>query len=64
MTDDYPFDTAITTSEEFEAALGRLLGAATQNGIDPRGSWVYRDGDSGRDWEALIVELDRQGRSD
>ncbi|MDZ7701402.1 MAG: hypothetical protein U5J98_04665 [Halobacteriales archaeon] len=49
----------IRTAEEFEAAMGDLLAAATKNDIDPRGSWVYRNGHVELDdWEVMVYELD------
>lgn len=55
MTQDTRADD-VTTAEEFETALGDLLRAAADSGIDPRGSWVYR-GDAD-DWEVMVYELD------
>lgn len=49
----------ITTAAEFEAALGRLLTAAVAHGVDPRGSWVYRNGDGAPDWETMVHELEK-----
>ncbi len=58
MTDFSGID-EISTTEEFERALGELLKAGTRNGIEPRGSWVYRDADgSSLSWEVLITELE------
>lgn len=64
MTRDHPFDETVTTAEEFETALGHLLVAAARNGVDPRGSWVYRGSDTRPDWEAMIFELDMEEMSD
>lgn len=48
----------ITTKAEFQTALGALLTTARQNDINPRGSWVYRNGDVlGDNWEVEIYEL-------
>jgi hypothetical protein len=60
MTDqhsDDSFDEAITTEKEFEAMLSKLLIAAIENGIDPEGSWVCRNGASTTDIEVMITEL-------
>ena len=59
MTRDIPVDGDITTKAEFETALENLLGSATNNDIDPRGSWVYRDGDGVHDWEVMVIELEK-----
>lgn len=49
---------SITTAAEFQSALGELLTAARQNGVNPRGSWVYDDGDESlTNWEVEIYEL-------
>lgn len=60
MTRDPPVDGEITTAQEFDAALETLLSAADRNGIDPRGSWEYRNGDDADDLEVLIVELETE----
>jgi len=57
MTRDHPFDGDVTTEEEFDAALEQLLSAARENGVDPQGSWVYRNGRNAPDWEVMVVEL-------
>jgi len=58
MSDDLSHDT-ITTAAEFESALGSLLAAAARNDVDPRGSWVYYNGnDSLRNWEIMVYELE------
>lgn len=54
---DVPIDGEVTTDEEFRASLGQLLLQAIGNGIDPAGSWVYRDGGSRPDWEVMFLEL-------
>lgn len=64
MSQDSPFDGRIKTAEAFEAALGQLLESATENGIDPEGSWEYRVENPGRDWEILVIELEKQVGSD
>lgn len=57
MSDDSATDT-ITTEAEFKTALGELLTAARQRDIDPRGSWVYRNGEESlTDWEVVVYEL-------
>lgn len=52
-----PIDADPTTAAEFESLLGQLLAAAVANGVDPRGSWVYRDDDTTTDWELMVREL-------
>lgn len=57
MSDDSRTD-AVTTAADFRTALGDLLTAARRNDVDPRGSWVYRNGDESlTDWEVEICEL-------
>lgn len=57
MSDDSGTD-PITTTAEFQTALGELLTAARQNDVDPRGSWVYRNGDGSlTNWEVEVYEL-------
>lgn len=58
MTHDFAFDDTISTAEEFEAVLGELLSAATGNGLDPEGSWVYRSNGTVSDWEVMVIELE------
>lgn len=58
MIPDSPFDDDITDAEEFEAALRGLLFAASKNGIDLEGSWVYRSNGNGQDLEVMVYELE------
>lgn len=58
MTRDYSFHEDVTNTEEFDAALSELLAAAQGNDVDPRGSWVHRDGAVHGDLEIMIVELE------
>lgn len=46
-----------TTPAEFESLLGEVLTTAIANGVDPRGSWVYRSHDGNPDWEMMVNEL-------
>ncbi len=64
MTRDNPTEGNITTEAQFEAALDRLLHSATGNGLDPRGSWVYRNGKDAPDWEVMILELEKKDATD
>ena len=66
MTDHTPghTDGDIETEAEFEAALQEVLHAAAENGIDPRGTWVYRNEDTHRDLEVMVLELTKEGASD
>ena len=57
MTSDPTFDDEISTAKEFEAALGRVILAALENDVDPRGAWEPRNGEAGSDVEVMIVEL-------
>jgi hypothetical protein len=58
---DPPWDREITTADEFERALGELLLTAVRNDVEPRGSWVYRNGDVSIDWEVMVYELGLSG---
>lgn len=60
MDHDTPFDGTIETGDDFEAALGDLLAAASGNGIDLEGSWEYRSADPGPDWEVMVIELKKR----
>lgn len=55
-----PFDDAITTEAELDTALKHLLVSAFENGVDPEGSWVIRNGASMPDWEIYVSELAKQ----
>lgn len=59
VTPAIPGDDEIATVDEFERSLGDLLAAAGRNGVDPRGSWVFRSGDGVPDWEAMILDLEK-----
>lgn len=47
----------VASATEFEAALGRLLAAALENDVDPRGGWECRTDGSCPDVEVVVVEL-------
>lgn len=57
MTADFTADDDISSTDDFEDALGRLLLAALRNDIDPRGSWAYRTDGPTSDVEVMVVEL-------
>lgn len=57
MTDDSTDISAITTAEEFDETLGRLLRTAFEHDIDPKGAWEYHHDGTGPDVEVLIHEL-------
>jgi hypothetical protein len=57
MTADFTPDDEISSTEDFEAALGRLLLVALRNDIDPLGSWEYRTDGIASDVEVQVVEL-------
>lgn len=58
MTDS-PSTEKITTPEAFESALEELLAEAITNGVEPRGSWVFRRPDNSvTDLEIIVYELD------
>lgn len=57
MSNDLEIE-SVTTPAEFQTAISELLTAAQQNGISPRGSWVYRNGEGSlTNWEVEIYEL-------
>jgi hypothetical protein len=57
MTTDSPSDDEVSSTEEFEAALGQLVLAALESDTDPSGTWEYRDNGTESDMEVIIVEL-------
>ena len=57
MTTDPTSDDEISSTKEFEAALGRVILAALENDVDPRGTWEYRTDGTGSDMEVMVVEL-------
>ena len=63
MTKKFQFDEEITNTEAFESALKKLLAATIQNGIDPRGTVVYR-GNGSLDIEVLVIELSQPEEPD
>lgn len=66
MTNDdpTPFDNDTLTEDDFESILEQLLVSAFDNGIDPRGSWEYRNGDSHPDFEVMVTELMKDSGND
>ncbi|SDF19343.1 hypothetical protein SAMN04488067_102281 [Halorubrum xinjiangense] len=57
MTTDPTTNDEITSTKEFEAALSRVILAALENDVDPRGTWEYRADGVGSDMEVMVVEL-------
>lgn len=57
MTANFTADDDVSSSDEFEAALGQVISSALQQGIDLRGAWEYRTDDETPDVEVTIVEL-------
>lgn len=57
MTIDYTPDDEMSSTEDFENALSRMILSALENDIDPRGTWEYRTEGTGSDMEIMIVEL-------
>lgn len=55
-----PFDEAVTSAEDLDMLLRHVLRSAHENGVDPRGSWVMRNGHTVPDWEVQIHELEKQ----
>ena len=55
-TSNTPGD-GISSTEEFETALSRVVLAALENGVDPRGTWEYRANGTNSDVEVMVVEL-------
>lgn len=54
------FQQDITSKATFDAVLGKLIVAALENGVNPRGSWVYRNSGLTPDLEVVMVELEKQ----
>ncbi|GAB7013237.1 hypothetical protein [Halolamina salina] len=57
MTTDSTSNEEITTTEDFEAALGRVILAGLENDIDLQGAWEYRTDGEMPDMEVMVVEL-------
>ena len=55
-----PLDGSITTEAELDSAFQHLLLSAFENGVDPGGSWVVRNGTSMPDWEINVSELTKR----
>lgn len=50
-------DWDISTEAEFESALEALILVAFVEGLDPFGTWVYRNDGDDPDLEVLVSEL-------
>lgn len=61
MTRETRFDESITTREAFSDTLWELLLAAHANDVDVSGTWEFRFDGSVPDWEAMVVELAKEG---
>lgn len=57
MTTDSTPDDEVSSTEEFEVALGRVIRAALENDVNPRGTWEYRSDRADADVEVMVVEL-------
>lgn len=57
MTTDFTPDDEMSSTEDFEAALGGVILAAIRNDVDPRGTWEYRTDGPISDVEVMVVEL-------
>ncbi len=57
MTTDDTADDELSSTAEFEIALGRVIRTALENGVDPRGTWEYRNNGTDADVEVMVVEL-------
>jgi hypothetical protein len=57
MTTDFIANDEITSTADFEDALGQIIIAALQNDVDPRGAWEYRINEPESAVEVMIVEL-------
>jgi hypothetical protein len=64
MSSDSSDSNAITSGEEFDAALEQLLRRARRGGVDVRGSWVYRFTEQTEDLEVMVYELSGVDASD
>ncbi|QGN05973.1 hypothetical protein Hrd1104_00810 [Halorhabdus sp. CBA1104] len=60
----FPVDDELSDIEDFEQVLGQMLRTALEGDVDPRGSWVYRTGDGGPDFEVLVHELQSHDDAD
>jgi hypothetical protein len=61
MTRETRFEGSITTSEAFSDTFRELLLAAHANDVDVSGAWEFRFDGSAPDWEAVVVELAKEG---
>jgi hypothetical protein len=57
MTTDGTSDDEVSSTEEFEVALSRVIRTALENGVDPRGTWECRNDGPDPNVEVMIVEL-------
>lgn len=57
MTDNFSSDDEMSSTEEFETALGQVIHTALDNEIDPWGTWEYRTDGANSDTEVMVVRL-------
>jgi len=57
MTTDGTSVDEVSSTAEFEIALGRVIRTALENGVDPTGTWEYRNDGTDADVEVMVVEL-------
>ncbi|MEM4782172.1 MAG: hypothetical protein QXG03_11515 [Halalkalicoccus sp.] len=55
---------AVTTDEEFDAALSALVQEAYANDVDVEGGWECLTNDGEPDWDVVIFEVRRRDSSE
>lgn len=61
MAESNTYTGAVTTDEEFDAALNALVREAYANGVDVEGGWECWTDDGEPDWDVVILEVRHRG---
>ena len=57
-------ESPITSKAELNAELKVLLRRAHENGIDVEGGFECRNGDEHPDWDVIVTEVTKNGRTE
>ena len=56
--------TSVTSRKELNAELKALLRKASENGMDVEGGFECRNGIEHPDWDVIVTEVEKKGRSE
>ena len=60
MSSDNP---SLTSKEELNSELKRLILRAHENGVDVEGGFECRNADGRPDWDVIVTEVEKNGQT-